>query len=230
MILRQHGPQLLHHIKILKLKKNLDEHLNNLLTSPWVPENTFQFPARGKRNLRFQSQRQTLESLSDSLDIETSSKALSFLKSTLTSEFVVSLCLLANILQSTISVYKILQSPYCDLKSAVEHTEDSVDHFGNIQRTMDVKFSKIFITAKALMSQVCEEIHFPRVAPHQHYRSNYSTKDPESYLRISVAIPIQDDLINQLKCRFSDRKDLLGTLQCFIPASTTETVDAEPLK
>ncbi|KAK2712970.1 hypothetical protein QYM36_011611 [Artemia franciscana] len=110
-----------------------------------------------------------------------------------------------------------------------DHIEDIFGHFENIQRKINVGLSEIFKTAQTLISDV-EEIHLPRLTPCQLHRSNYSTKDPESYFRVWLAIPILGDLIDQLKCRFSDHKDLLGTLQCFIPTSTTETIDVKSLK
>lgn len=45
---------------------------------------------------------ETLENLSEDRDIDTASKASSFLKASLSSEFVVTLCFLANIFSVTI--------------------------------------------------------------------------------------------------------------------------------
>uniref|UniRef100_A0A1B6F3A3 Uncharacterized protein n=1 Tax=Cuerna arida TaxID=1464854 RepID=A0A1B6F3A3_9HEMI len=138
------------------------------------------------------------------------------------SEFVVFLCLFSNTFSATMSVCKVLQSPYCDLTSAVDHIESIVGHFENLRKTIDLEFSKILKTAESLMRDVGDEIRLPRLVPHQRHRSNYSTKDPQTYFRISVAIPILDDLIDQLKCRFTNHKELLVTLQCFLPTSATE--------
>lgn len=173
---------------------------------------------------------ETLEILSEYRDIETSTKASSFLKSILGSEFVVCLCLLASIFTATVSVCKVLQSPYCDLKSAVDHIDNIVTHFVTIRNNIDIEFAKYFNTAETILSDVGEVIQIPRVASRQRHRSNFATKDPESFFRQSVAIPVLDDLIDQLKSRFSDHRDLLGTLQCLIPTSITETIDVETLK
>lgn len=173
---------------------------------------------------------ETLENISESTDIETSSKASSFLKSMLGSEFVVCLCLLANIFTATLSVCKVLQSPYCDLKSAVDHIDNIVTHFENIRSTIDIEFPKTFKTAESMLSDVGEVIQIPRVASSQPHRSNFSSKDPETFFRQSVAIPILDDLIQQLKSRFSDHRELLGTLQGLIPTSTSETIDVDTLR
>jgi len=100
----------------------------------------------------------TLEELSCDSDTETSSKSLSFLKSILSSEFVISLCSLALVFSYTSTVCIQLQSPSCDLISAVKHIEDINENFKNIRENIEENFSKTYQTASKMLNEVNENI------------------------------------------------------------------------
>lgn len=159
----------------------------------------------------------TLEELSYDSDTEVSSKSLSFLKSILCSEFIISLCSLALIFSYTLTVCKLLQSPSCDLFSAMEHIENIHTTFKNVRKNIEENFSKIFLSASELLKNVNEEIRLPRIAVIQRQRSNIDTKDPEQYYRIAVAIPLLDDFISQLNSRFLDHKNIMNSFYTLIP-------------
>jgi len=48
-----------------------------------------------------------------------------------------------------------------------------------------------------------EKIKIPRIG-HQKCRTNVNTEIPETYFRFSIAIPLYDDFINQLKKGFKN--------------------------
>lgn len=160
----------------------------------------------------------TLEYLSDDSDIETSTKASSFIKALLNGEFVICLCFLARVFSYTLPLCKILQSPLCDLKSATDHVQNISDLFQNLRNNIETEFTISYKTAKTILSDVDGEMKLPRLTPVQRNRCNIRTEDPEQYFRIAMAIPLLDDFINQLKVRFLDHKEVFGGLSSLLPS------------
>ena len=154
--------------------------------------------------------------------METSTKASSFLISALASEFVVSLCFLAEVFAATLTVCKVLQSPLCDLITAVDHIENVISHFQDIRSNIKKEFSNSFIEAKNLLADVNEEIKLPRLTSVQKHRANPNTNNPEQYYRITVAIPLLEDLTSQLKIRFTDHKKVIAAMFTLIPTVCSE--------
>lgn len=173
----------------------------------------------------------TLEELSFDSDTETSSKSSSLLKSILSSEFVISLCSLSMLFSYTSILCKVLQSPSCDLISAVQHVENIADVFSTIRENIEEKFAKIFKSASEMLNEVNEEIRLPRIAAIQKLRNNIDTNDPEKYFRISVAIPLLDDFIQQIRNRFSQHKNTINSFCKLLPSvCSEETLNCEDFK
>lgn len=175
----------------------------------------------------------TLEDLSSDKDMDTSSKASSFVRALLCGEFVISLCFLAKVFSHTVTLCKVLQSPLCDLKSATDHVGNIVDLFQSMRENIEVEFSRIFKTAKLLLSDFGEEIKLPRVNASQRNRCNIQTSDPEQYFRIAMAIPVLDDFTNQLQGRFLDHQGVFQALDTLLPSvccKTSNVLDFEYLK
>ncbi|XP_011869841.1 PREDICTED: 52 kDa repressor of the inhibitor of the protein kinase-like, partial [Vollenhovia emeryi] len=160
----------------------------------------------------------TLEDLSMDADSETSSKATSFLRSIIASDFIISLCCLGMPFSYTLSLCKILQSPECDLVAALQHVDIIIKTVQDIRENVSSKFATIFKTALDLLETVNEEIKIPRIALRQQHRGNYNTQDPETYFRISIMIPLLDDFIDQLRSRFENHKSTLSSLYILIPS------------
>ncbi|XP_044750486.1 52 kDa repressor of the inhibitor of the protein kinase-like [Coccinella septempunctata] len=76
--------------------------------------------------------------------------------------------------------------------------------------------------AKDLLADVNEEIRLPRLTSVQKHRANPKTNDPEQYYRITVAIPLLEDLTSQLKIRFTDHKKVIAALYTLIPTVCSE--------
>ena len=41
-----------------------------------------------------------------------------------------------------------------------------------------------------------------RITQRQSQRGNYSTADPQTYYRVSICVPLSDDVLSQLESRF----------------------------
>ncbi|XP_074027267.1 52 kDa repressor of the inhibitor of the protein kinase-like [Leptinotarsa decemlineata] len=135
----------------------------------------------------------TLDDLSTDIDCETSSKANSFLRSVISSDFVISLSALQNV----------------DL--IMKTIED-------IRQNIDKKFAKLFQNAQNLLCTVNEEIKILRITSRQEHRANYNTKNPGTYFRMTIMIPLLEDFIDQLQSRFHNHKATLSSLNFLIPS------------
>lgn len=176
---------------------------------------------------------ETLEELSDDLDVDTSSKASSFVRATINGEFVVSLCFIAKVFSYTLTLCKALQSPLCDLKSAIDHVQNIVDLFENMRTDIESVFCNIYKSAKTIIEDVGEEIKIPRRTSSQRHRCNVEANDPEKYFRVAIAIPLIDDFIQQLKDRFLDHKEVFTSLYSLLPSvccDPTVSLDIQNLK
>lgn len=162
----------------------------------------------------------TLEELSTDKDSETSSKANCFLKSVLSSDFLMSLCCLSILFSYTLPLCKILQSPSCDLVSALDHVQLVTNTFRKIRENVITEFKDIFETAQGLLNIVDENetLKTPRTVLRQQHRANVNTSDSENYFRIVVMIPLLDDFITQLEMRFENHKSVLSSLYILIPS------------
>ncbi|KAK4880986.1 hypothetical protein RN001_004305 [Aquatica leii] len=128
-----------------------------------------------------------------------------------------------NLALSTLTVCReVLQSLLCDLITAVDHIENVISHFQDIRSNIEKEFSNSFTEAKNLLTNVNEEIKLPRLTSVQKYRANPNTSNPEKYYRITVAIPLLEDLTSQLKIRFTDHKKVIAAMYTLIATVCSE--------
>lgn len=160
----------------------------------------------------------TLEELNTDMDSETSSKATCFLRSILASDFTISLCCLSVLFSFTLPLCKILQSPTCDLVAALQHVELIINTFKEMRTNVDSQYAVIFRTAQDLLKTEDEEVKVPRIASRQRHRANVYARNPETYFRITIMIPLLNDFIDQLQSRFENHKSTLTSLYILIPS------------
>lgn len=65
------------------------------------------------------------------------------------------------------------------------------------------KFETIFEEVENIANSIGVEIKMPRVASIQTNRDNYPAKDPKEYFRQAIYIPVLDNVMKDLKSRFS---------------------------
>lgn len=161
---------------------------------------------------------ETLEELEFDSDSNVSSTASQLSKSMTGSSFIISLVTASHIFIYTLTLCKSLQDPNCDLSEALDLVDNIVKTIKKIRNEINSEFGKIFIKANSLLNLIGESIKMPRVAFRQKHRINCSSRDPEEYFRISIAIPFLDDFLSQMKLRFSDHKSTVSALHKLIPS------------
>lgn len=146
-----------------------------------------------------------------------SSKASTLLAAVTTSEFLVSLFVIGDLIKFLIPLSTQLQSVQLDiskaceicnlaLKALEEVRSDSDNHFNLV-------FNKVFSTAQVLNI----DIKIPRTTKKQTNRSNYESANIEQYYRLSIFLPFLDYLISELQSRFSEKQSHIAELWNIVP-------------
>ena len=161
---------------------------------------------------------EAFEELESDQDNETSTKASNYLKSLITSDFIVSLLITSELFSLTLPLCTKLQSPSQDITSAIDHIENVVLVMKDLRLNIDKMFSKLFETAKNILHSMNEEIKLPRIICVDKGRDTELNKDPMQYYKITIAISFLDDIIGQLESRFVSHKYILTNLSMLIPS------------
>jgi hypothetical protein len=150
----------------------------------------------------------TLEELQLFVDIETSSKPLQLYNCVTSSGFIISMITVTTLFSITLPICKVLQSIKYDLSEAVEHVETILSEVKDMRKNITnitTKSEQLFISVNNE-----EKIKITRLVGNSKNIINVNTKLLEDYFRFSIAIPLYDDFISQLKERFSKNKTILS--------------------
>ncbi|XP_063623118.1 52 kDa repressor of the inhibitor of the protein kinase-like [Cydia splendana] len=138
----------------------------------------------------------------------------SLLQSIMSSEFLISLVILSDILGITLPLSRSLQATEIDIISAVQLITTTT---GSLQRQRDTSttsFNKLFNQAEAIANEIGAEITVRRITGRQTNRPNIQTQSVEEYYRLSVYIPFLDYLLSEMSSRFpSAPLQTIGQLQ-----------------
>lgn len=168
---------------------------------------------------------ESLEDLSECKDMETSSKASAFLKSDVSSEFVISLCVAESLFGYTMNLSKILQTVNTDLPSAIGFIENVKLLIQKNREDIEKIFHDIFKTAESMLTSVNEVVSIPRINKKQTNRVNVSGQTPEEYYRVAIAIPFIDDFLSQINSRFLQHKETFTSLTKLLPKNLRNDTD-----
>lgn len=119
-----------------------------------------------------------------------------------------------------------LQKENCDLSHCVNYANDVYEEIHDMRQNAEDKFKSIFVKALEIASTVDVHLVVPRYVKRQQNRDNYEG-DPETYYRQSIFIPFLDHLLNQLKSRFLDHRELLSKIQNILPTKCSELTTEE---
>lgn len=172
-----------------------------------------------------------LEEISTWKDTATSSKAKSLITSLCDNEFLIAMNCLSDILALTLPLSKQLQKLNLDLKKAAELLLDSIKILEERRINANDYFRNgIWIRVKTLASQLNIEIKKPRCCSRQKNRANFETNSVEDYYRLSIFIPLLDNVIMDLNSRFDSSTFDVFHLPLILPNCAIESMNNEELK
>jgi len=150
---------------------------------------------------------EALTSVSSWHEQDSSSKAKTLLTALCACEFIISLFTLASLLSVTVAVSNILQNVNSDISNSTEIIHNVIDNLENKRTNCSEEFNLIFEVCKKEMIKHDTEIKKPRIVCRQTARSNYQRSTIEDYYRVSIYIPLLDNVLDDLKNRFLNEKN-----------------------
>lgn len=196
--------------------KNSKRSLTNLCVSRWVERHTSVMEFQ----TNFPEIVKSLTSISEWTDQVSSTKANSLLLSLCNCEFVITLYILSNILSITLPASKILQGVNLDVSAASNCIISIIQNLEDKRLNAEEYFSEIFLEAKTTMIDLDIEVELPRLTKIQNKRANTPASTLEEYYRRVVYIPLIDNILEDLRLRFLNKKTMaIFQLIQFIPAN-----------
>ncbi|XP_043469664.1 uncharacterized protein LOC122503255 [Leptopilina heterotoma] len=161
-------------------------------------------------------------------DRKTSSDAHCLLQALRSCDFIISSVSLNDILGTTVSLSRLLQTALVDLKTAMDAITDTISILQQKRENAAVVFQQLFSEAKEIAEQLDVELRSPRITARQIHRpNNLPAQSAEEYYRRSIYIPLLDHIINDLQERLSPEVLDLFNLNVFLPKSTYNENDID---
>lgn len=141
--------------------------------------------------------------ISEWKESESSKKAVLYISSITNTEFIISCVCLVDILKRTLPLSRLLQKPALDLNKASNAVKDTVQSLNERRNRCEMSFLEQFLEAKTTAEKLGVQLVLPRTTKRQCHRENYEANTVEDYFRVSMYIPLLDNVINDLQTRFS---------------------------
>lgn len=160
---------------------------------------------------------ETLEILSSSKSVDTSTKATALLSSIKHPNFIISLVCTNELFILTLCLCKQLQMVNCDLIEALKNVDNVLEVVKKKRLDAESCFHEIFQKSSEIANALDVEISVPRLNKRQVNRENVEYSTVEEYFRRAIFIPFVDDFISQLEERFLNHRSTISSLQQFLP-------------
>jgi hypothetical protein len=153
------------------------------------------------------------------LDSETASKARMFQNTIETTEFLVSLSILGQVLSITLPLAKSLQKVQLDLYEATGYIANTISCIQDKRDQADESFKQPWSTAEDLMKKAgLGDMSMPRVARFQRHRSNIPATTPHEYYLKNHYVVFLDHILSQLRDRFDAHNNAVFCMSALIPS------------
>ncbi|XP_049769534.1 zinc finger MYM-type protein 1-like [Schistocerca cancellata] len=176
---------------------------------------------------------ETLGKIAEWHDPSTAGKTASLMLNLCSSQFVLSLLCLSDVLPLTQSLSKLLQKPSIDLSDSARHVKNTIAVLVSRRENLVTSFSNVRKRAEELADQLGIELNIPRIPRHgrrQVCRDNPQTNSAEEYYRVTVYAPQLDFIITDLRERFSAETLDVFNLSVFSPESIVKISAGETEK
>lgn len=160
---------------------------------------------------------ETLTSISEWKDLQSSSAANSLINSLCSSEFIIALLSVINLLKETLPLSRFLQSSNLDVSKASDTFNRTINVLEEKRKNADTRFAQVYYEATQLASEMGFDLQIPRLARRQIHRENYCADSVVEYYRKSLYIPLLDNVVQDLKDRLPQTTMLCLELRIFMP-------------
>lgn len=141
--------------------------------------------------------------------------------------FVITLCSLASVLNTTVSLSNVLQTKTLDKEYAKTILKHTIQILNEKRQNAEENFNFIFQEALKLLKDTGSEIRIPRITGRQINRPNLNTNDPQTYYRVNVYLPLLESILLDLQSRFSDETLNSFELNVVVPRNLLNKTKAE---
>lgn len=199
------------------LKSVLGTQVSGVCETRWVERHTtiLQFRANLSKIV------DALHMISEWREIESASKAKSLIAALCSSDFIVTIVCISEVLSLTLPLSRYLQKESVTVDKAGSLVQDTLKTLKEKRGNSEEEFCTLFEKCNSTASSLDIEVTVPRLAKRQQHRSNHPTSNqsnPEEYYRISLYIPLLESVTEDLRTRFSEETLWLYGLTMFIPA------------
>ena len=125
---------------------------------------------------------------------------------------------LSNILSVTINLSRQLQKILLDRAYARNLITNIINTIKLRRENATLNFESLFKQISKLCNDLEFDVNIPRLTQRQRNRANPSVANPEEYYRISVYIPLLDNIINNLTFRFSEENMIMFDFSLLVPS------------
>ena len=140
--------------------------------------------------------------------------------------FAVHLIVLRKVLSYTYPLTFELQKKQLDVVHVYKAIDNVVDTLSDCRDNVDAKHSEWYDEAVEFALKSCgTSPSIPRVVGKQKHRENYVTPEPKEYYKLSLTIPLLDQLINELRNRFSSDHRIFLKSNYIIPSVVVKNKD-----
>ncbi|KAJ8869963.1 hypothetical protein PR048_028974 [Dryococelus australis] len=129
------------------------------------------------------------------------SNVFSFLHATQSSEFLISVVVLAEVFGLTLAVARKLQAEYRDVLEEMKLVEAILASLRDPRYKSIDTFKKIFRESEKLAMEMWAQINKPKTTNLQNNRSNCNLQTVVEYYRTAVYLPFTDFIINELSSK-----------------------------
>lgn len=156
---------------------------------------------------------------------ESAKKALLYINSITSTEFIFSCTCLIHILKRTLPLSKLLQKPNLDLNKASNAVKDTITCLQEERNNCDESFNEIYLEAKTTAEKLGVLLTMPRIVKTQRHRENHEAATVMEYYRRSMFIPLLDQVNVDLQERFSQENLMCFDLNLLLPEHILRTTN-----
>ena len=163
-------------------------------------------------------------------DADTKTRTQGILASVRNFEFAVSLVTLKNVLEPLRGITAKLQKRDLDIYEAFCNIDSAIDDVTSNRLNIDTRYPIWYQEMLRISKSAGGEETLPRIAAKQLHRANHPANTAIDFYRLSLAIPFIDEVLAELKNRFSEdtKVSIKGLLQ-LVPAKIV-SIEQQDLK